>query len=161
MATHGTVDVWLDRIKDIAPIIREHAAEADAKRRLSRPVVDAMLQAGLYRLSRPKAFGGFEVDPITMFRVVEEVARHDGAAGWNLQLALGANSFLAWLPDEGAAEIMNSHPDTIIAGSFTPGPRAMPVDGGYRLSGQWPFVSWRTDAGGGVRLGLLCFLNRG
>jgi len=54
MATHGTVDVWLDRIKDIAPIIREHAAEADTKRRLSRPVVDAMLQAGLYRLSRPK-----------------------------------------------------------------------------------------------------------
>jgi alkylation response protein AidB-like acyl-CoA dehydrogenase len=45
MATYGTVDVWLDRIKDIAPIIREHAAEADAKRRLSRPVVDAMLQA--------------------------------------------------------------------------------------------------------------------
>ena len=37
MATHGTVDVWLDRVKDIAPIIREYAAEADAKWRLSRP----------------------------------------------------------------------------------------------------------------------------
>jgi hypothetical protein len=37
MATHGTIDVWLDRVKDIAPIIREYAAEADAKWRLSRP----------------------------------------------------------------------------------------------------------------------------
>jgi alkylation response protein AidB-like acyl-CoA dehydrogenase len=109
-------------------------------------VVDAMLQAGLYNMARPKAFGGLEVDPLTMFRVVEEVARHDGAAGWNLQLALGAHSFLAWLPDEGAAEIMHSHPDTIIAGSFTPGPRAIPVDGGYRLRGQWPFVSGGHDS---------------
>jgi alkylation response protein AidB-like acyl-CoA dehydrogenase len=146
MATNVAADALLDRVKDIAPMIRAHAAEAEEKRRLSRPVVDAMLQAGLYNMARPKAFGGLEVDPITMFRVVEEVARHDGAAGWNLQLALGAHSFLAWLPDEGAAEIMHSHPDTIIAGSFTPGPRAIPVDGGYRLRGQWPFVSGGHDS---------------
>ena len=31
-------------------------------------------------MSRPKAFGGLEVDPVTMFRVVEEVARQDSAA---------------------------------------------------------------------------------
>jgi alkylation response protein AidB-like acyl-CoA dehydrogenase len=76
-----------------------------------------------------------------MFQVIEEVARHDSAAGRNLQLALSANPFLTWLPEEGAAETMNSHPDTIIEGSFTLGPRAIPVDGGYRLSGQWLFVS--------------------
>ena len=145
MATNVTVDSLLDRVKDIAPIIREHAAEAEEKRRLSRPVVDAMLQAGLYSMSHPKAFGGLEVDPITMFRVVEEVARHDSAAGWNLQLAGGGSCFLAWLPDEGAAEIMNSPPNTIIATSFTPGRQAIPVDGGYRLRGQWPFVSGSHD----------------
>ena len=47
MATHGTVDVWLDRVKDSAPIIRKYAAETKEKRRLARPVFDAMLQAGL------------------------------------------------------------------------------------------------------------------
>ena len=145
MATNVTADSLLDRVKDIAPIIRAHAAEAEEKRRLSRPVVDAMLQAGLYSMSHPKAFGGLEVDPLTMFRVVEEVARHDSAAGWNLQLAVAASCFLAWLPDEGAAEIMHSPPSTIIAASFTPGRQAIPVDGGYRLRGQWPFVSGSHD----------------
>ena len=145
MATNVTVDALLDRGKDIAPIIREHAAEAEEQRRLSRSVVDAMRQAGLYSMSHPKAFGGLEVDPITMFRVVEEVTRQDSAAGWNLQIAAAGNCILAWLPDEGAAEIMNSHPQTIIAGSFTPGRQAIPVDGGYRLSGQWPFVSGDHD----------------
>jgi hypothetical protein len=47
MATHGTVDVWLDRVKDSAPIIRKYAAETKEKRRLARPVFDAILQAGL------------------------------------------------------------------------------------------------------------------
>src|SRR5215467_14306587 len=107
METTVTVDALLNRVKDIAPIIREYAPEAEEKRRLSRPVVDAMLQAGLYSMSHPKAFGGLEVNPITMFRVVEEVARHDSAAGWNLQLAVAAGYFLAWLPDAGAAEIMH------------------------------------------------------
>src|SRR2546426_10536383 len=145
MATNITVDPIFARVKEIAPIIRQHAAEAEEKRRLSRPVVDAMLKAGLYSMARPKAFGGLEVDPITMFRVLEEVARQDSAAGWNLCLSSGGNYFLAWLPDEGAAEIMNSHPNTIIAGSFTPGRQAMPVDGGYRLRGQWPFNSGSHD----------------
>jgi alkylation response protein AidB-like acyl-CoA dehydrogenase len=146
MATNVTLDALLDRVKDIAPIIRAHAAEAEAQRRLSRPVVDAMLQAGPYSMARPKAFGGLEVDPLTMFRVIEEVARHDSAAGWNVQIAAATNCNMAWLPDEGAAEILNSHPNTIIAGSFTPGPRAMPVDGGYRLSGRCPFFSGGHDA---------------
>jgi indole-3-acetate monooxygenase len=145
MATNITVDPIFARVKEIAPIIREHAAEAEEKRRLSRPVVDAMLKAGLYSMALPKASGGLELDPITMFRVVEEVARHDNAAAWNLQISVASSCFLAWLPDEGAAEIINSHPNTIIAGSFTPGRQAVPVDGGYRLIGQWPFVSGGHD----------------
>jgi hypothetical protein len=47
MATNVTLDALLDRVKDIAPILRAHAAEAEERRHLSRPVVDAMLQAGL------------------------------------------------------------------------------------------------------------------
>ncbi len=80
-----------------------------------------------------------------MFRVIEEVARIDSAAGWNLQLSLAALVFLAWLPEEGAAEILNAHPSTIVGGSFTPGRRAIAVDGGYRLTGQWPYVSGGHD----------------
>jgi alkylation response protein AidB-like acyl-CoA dehydrogenase len=80
MAMNVTVDTLLDRVKDIAPILCAYAAEAEAQRRLARPVIDAMLQAGLYSMSHPKAFGGLEVDPLTMFRVVEDVAYQDSAA---------------------------------------------------------------------------------
>src|SRR4029434_2195215 len=83
MATNVTLDALLDRVKDIAPILRAHAAEAEERRRLSRPVVDAMLQAGLYSMARPKAFGGLEADPLTMLRGVEEGGRQDSAAARN------------------------------------------------------------------------------
>jgi alkylation response protein AidB-like acyl-CoA dehydrogenase len=63
MAMHGTVDTLLDRVKAIAPMLRAYAAEAEAQRRLARPVIEAMRQAGLYSMAHPQAFGGLEVDP--------------------------------------------------------------------------------------------------
>lgn len=142
----ATVDVLLDKVKDIAPTLRRHAEEAEQARRLSRPVVDAMVQAGLYRMARPQAFGGLELDPVSMFRVVETVARHDSAAGWNLQNSTGVDPVLAWLPDAGAAEILEGHPEVILGTSFNPtGGQARPVAGGYRVTGRWSFVSGAYD----------------
>jgi indole-3-acetate monooxygenase len=146
MSGEITAESLLEKVKEIAPLIRKHAEEAERNRRLSRPVVDAMLAAGLYGMFHPKVFGGLELDPVTMFCVVEEVARHDSAAGWNLQLSVGANCSLPWLPDEGAAEIMRSQKTVIVAGSFTPGRQAIPVEGGYRLTGRWPFGSGSHDS---------------
>ena len=140
-AANPDVNSLLENAKQIGPIIRQYAAEAERERRLSRPVVDAMVRTGLYGMARPRAFGGPEADPVSMFRVVEEVARHDSAAGWNLQISLAVHSFLAWLADEGAAEILNDGPPAILGASFSPGPPAIAVEGGYRVSGQYPFVS--------------------
>jgi alkylation response protein AidB-like acyl-CoA dehydrogenase len=141
----ATVESLLDSVKEIAPILRAHSEESEKARRLSRPAVDAMLKAGLYSLSRPKAAGGFELDPVSMFRVVEEVAREDSASGWNLQLSIAAHFLLAWLPEEGAAEILEGPREVILGTSFTPKGQAIPVDGGYRVTGQWPFVSGAHD----------------
>jgi alkylation response protein AidB-like acyl-CoA dehydrogenase len=142
----GTVDLLLDKVQQIAPIIQAHAEEAEQARRLARPVVEAMQQAGLYNMARPQTFSGLELDPVSIFKVVEAVARQDSAAGWNLQLSLAVHWLLAWLPDKGAAEILEGRPDVILGTSFTPTGQAIPVEGGYRLSGQWPFVSGAHDA---------------
>jgi hypothetical protein len=56
-------------------------------------------------------------------------------------MSVGASCFLAWLPEEGAAEILTNPPTPIVAGTLFPGSQAIPVAGGYRLRGQWPFVT--------------------
>ena len=99
-----------------------------------------MRACGLYRLWRPRAFGGLEVDPMTAFRVLEEVSRIDSAAGWNLQLSSAIDAMGAWFPDEGAKEIYGQ-PGASFGGWFFPSRRAVAADGGYHVTGQTPFVS--------------------
>src|SRR5271167_3105220 len=130
----ASVSSLLDAVRQIEPVIRTHAADAERERRLPDAVADAMRASGLYRLWRPQAFGGLEVDPMTAFQVIEEVSRIDSAAGWNLQLSCAIDAFGAWFPDDGAKEIFGQ-PDTILAGGFFPPRRAVAVDGGYRVTG--------------------------
>jgi indole-3-acetate monooxygenase len=134
-------DELLRRVGDLGPLIRKHAPEAERNRCLSAAVVDAMREADLYTMARPKAYGGLELDPVSSFRVVEEVARHDSAAGWNLNLSTAGDYIPAWLPDDGADEILTTQ-RLILSASFNPNPGgAVAVGGGYRVNGQWRFVS--------------------
>jgi indole-3-acetate monooxygenase len=137
---NASLSSLLDAVRQIEPVIKAHAMEAEQERRLSDAVVDAMRARGLYRLWCPQAFGGLEVDPMTAFQVIEEVSRIDSAAGWNLQLSTAVDAFGPWFAEDGAKEIFGQ-PDTIFAGGFFPSRRAVAVDGGYRVTGQTPFAS--------------------
>jgi indole-3-acetate monooxygenase len=136
----GSLSSLLESVGQIEPVLREHAADAERERHLSDAVVDALRACGMNRLFRPRALGGLEADPITAFRVIEEISRIDSAAGWNLQLTSAIDAFGAWFPDDGAKEIFGQ-PDITFAGAFFPPRRAVPVAGGYRVTGQTPFAS--------------------
>jgi len=138
--TSASVSSLLDAVHQIEPVIRAHAEDAERERRLPDATAKAMRECGLYRLWRPKAFGGLELDPMTAFQVIEEVSRIDSAAGWNLQLSSAIDAIGAWFPDEGAKAIYGE-PDSSFGGSFFPPRRAVAVEGGYRLDGRTPFVS--------------------
>ena len=132
-------DNLLQAVQALEPTIRQYAGDAERDRKLSKAVAEAMQQAGLYRLWRPKTYGGFELDPISGLRIIEAVSRIDSAAGWNLQIAVAHDLFAPWFGDKAAAEIF--HADAIPVGAFNPPRIAIPVEGGYRISGQAPFVS--------------------
>ena len=136
----------LDTVARIGPVIREHADEAEAGRRLSAPVMDAMRGAGLFRMLAPRSLGGLEVDPMTFARVAEAVARHDPAAGWALQAGNVGDFFAARLPDEGVEEIVGDDPDQLMAAAFHPPMEGVAVDGGYRISGRRPLASTIRDS---------------
>ena len=141
VTTTTTADELLQAVERIRPVIEEHAPRGEELRRMPDPVYDAMVDAGLFRMLVPEAYGGLDVHPTVAYQVWEAVARIDAAAGWNLQIANAASGFAAWLPAEGADEVMASGPDTIGAGAFFPPAAAVLVDGGWRLTGRAPFAS--------------------
>jgi indole-3-acetate monooxygenase len=121
-------------------MIRAASAKAEIERRLSPHVSEALREAGCYHLFRPRSRGGLELDPVSAFRVIEELSRIDSAAGWNPFIANASEPFGAWFSDETTAEVFGS-PRSVTAGGVFPPRRAVPVEGGYRLSGRSTFNS--------------------
>ncbi|MGH7555930.1 MAG: acyl-CoA dehydrogenase family protein, partial [Longimicrobiales bacterium] len=136
----------LDAAREIAPIVRAHSQEAERERRLSRPVLDALRETGLLRMTTPRSLGGLETDPVARALVVEEFGRHDAAAAWTLENPLDWAFFCCRLPDEGAEEIYSHGADILIAGQVGRPLKATLANGGYRISGRAPFVSNCYDA---------------
>ena len=136
----------IEAAKEIAPIVAKYSEDGERERRLSRPVLDALREAGLLRMMIPRSFGGLETDPVTRTLVVEEIGRHDSAAAWTLENPLDWAFFCARLPDEGAEEIYSGGADILIAAQFGRPLQAISADGGYRISGRAPFVSNCLDA---------------
>jgi alkylation response protein AidB-like acyl-CoA dehydrogenase len=136
----------IEAAKEIAPIVAKYSDDGERERRLSRPVLDALREAGLLRMMIPRSFGGLETDPVTRTLVVEEIGRHDSAAAWTLENPLDWAFFCARLPDEGAEEIYSGGADVLIAAQFGRPLQAISADGGYRISGRAPFVSNCLDA---------------
>ena len=133
--------LFTDAVNVLAPQIQASAEESERMRRLPLPVVEAMAQAGLFRLWIPRALGGDETDPMTFLRVVETISRIDGSAGWCQMIGGTLGALAGYLPAEGAHEIYGSDPHVITGGSFAPFGQAVVEPGGYRVTGRWPLAS--------------------
>jgi alkylation response protein AidB-like acyl-CoA dehydrogenase len=135
------LDGYRRKIEEIVPLIRAHADEAERNARLSQEVAEAMARAGLYRVAAPRSLGGGETHPFTQIGVIEQVASADGSAGWNLMIGIETTGILGSALAHERAEAMYADPLLIIAGALNPKGTAEAMDGGYRVSGQWPFAS--------------------
>ena len=126
--------------RDLAPMAREAALEAERERRLPAPLVAAISGAGLFRMLVPRELDGGEATPAQLIDAVETLANGDGAAGWCLAVASTSGMLAAYLPEDQAAEVYGD-PDGIAGGVFAPKGRAVEGPDGLLASGRWPFAS--------------------
>ena len=140
----------------LGPTIVEHADAGERARRLPAPTVAAFNAAGLLRLSVPAAFGGHEAPLSTQLRVIEEVARHDGSAGWCVMIHATCSVLCSHLGDDVVGELFGADGTDVMCGVYAPKGRGKAVEGGIEASGRWSFASgcehsrWRL---GGVLIG--------
>jgi alkylation response protein AidB-like acyl-CoA dehydrogenase len=126
----------------LQPVLRGYREEIEREQRLPKALVEQLRAAGLYSLVIPRELGGSQADPLTYLRVVELMAEGAGSVGWNLANNTIAQLVTLGLPDEGVREIYAHGADTVIAGTAVQGGgEAVPVEGGYRVSGRWRFGS--------------------
>ena len=127
------------RARALAPLIAREADEIERRRRLTEPVVSALIDNGLYRTLLPKSLGGAEAAPTTFMQVLEEIAKADASVAWCLGQCSVCAMTAASLDHDVAAEIFNTPPGILAWGAIANEARA--VDGGYRVTARWNFAS--------------------
>ena len=70
-------ETLLDAVERIRPVLERCAPEAEAERALPHEAYDAMIDAGLFRMLAPRAFGGMELHPAEILRVIDALQTAD------------------------------------------------------------------------------------
>ena len=137
-ATHYRI-----RAKDVAAIADQFADEGDRAGRLSQPVVEALHREGLLGMWVPRSVPrGSELDVLSSLEVIENVSYGDPSTGWVLMAAsLAIGTGAAYLESSAVDELFGGTALPVIAGQGTRPGTAVPVSGGFRLSGSWSFAS--------------------
>src|SRR6266700_2700375 len=132
---------WVERARALAPVVAQWRDAGEQERHIPRPLFEALCDAGVFTMSAAKAVGGAEVEEETVLQVIEELARQDGSVGWNVMIASNAAIIASYLPATTLREVYRGGPSTVLAGALLPKGAAIPVPGGFRLTGRWTFAS--------------------
>jgi alkylation response protein AidB-like acyl-CoA dehydrogenase len=135
----------LENARKLAPKVAARAEEIARLRRLPAELVADLKSAGVFRMPMPAAWGGPEMSPRAQNEVVEILSTADASVGWCVMIGSDAGFYSAFLEDA-AARALYPDLDMVTAGLLGPAGRAVPVPGGYRVSGRWAFGSGCTHA---------------
>ena len=135
-------DEAMRRARDIVPVLRERAQASEDARVLTRDNEQLLHETGLFRFQQPKIFGGMELPFVALVDIVAEVARGCPSTAWNVG-NLGCHHWiLGYYHPDTQHELWDANPDVLIASSIAlAAGRARKVDGGFIVSGRWPFSS--------------------
>lgn len=140
------VHPMVQKARDLTPLIAGASAENDERRALAQPVVRALIDGGFFCMLKTSAVGGMELKPSIFAQVTEAIAAADGSTGWVVCQSNGCSTTSAYLDADMAREIFG-RPDGIVAWGPPGSPyEATPVEGGYRITGKWRFMSGSQNA---------------
>lgn len=132
----------LDRAEALVPTLADRAVEAETLRRLPPDTERDLHDSGLYRILQPRRIGGAQLSYRALIDFGAVLARGCASTAWNLTNLASHHWMLAMFPATAQDRVWNENPDALIASSFIfPAGKARAVDGGYLLSGRWPFSS--------------------
>jgi len=136
-----TPEEMIARAHKMIPILRARQAECEAGGNVPEEINHELIRAGFYRVVQPRRFGGYEFDIPTFYRVMMEISRGCSETGWVLSLTAGHPIILAFFSEEGQRDVYGTTGEFRCPAGFNPPGVAVPVEGGYRVTGSWVSAS--------------------
>ncbi|MFJ6328460.1 MULTISPECIES: acyl-CoA dehydrogenase [unclassified Rhizobium] len=131
----------INAARNLIPVLRERTQETEKNRCLPEETRQDLRRSGVARLLQPASFGGAEGSLEHLVDILIPVASGCPSTSWCLAQYLFHNYMIAHWPLEAQKEVWED-PTNLVSGILVPRlGKARQVEGGYELTGQWPFVS--------------------
>jgi alkylation response protein AidB-like acyl-CoA dehydrogenase len=127
--------------RDLVPVIDRAGARIERERRLPADILEQLYDARLFRLTIPRSGDGEEVEPTTLFQVVEALAQGDASVAWCVGQANGVGTASAYLAPHVRDAIFGPRNAVVASGPNNRKATAVACDGGYRVTGNFRFAS--------------------
>jgi 3-hydroxy-9,10-secoandrosta-1,3,5(10)-triene-9,17-dione monooxygenase len=135
-------DEMVARARAFIPRLREQQDDAERRGYYSAELHAQFLEAGFSRILQPRRFGGYEFDLETFLRTMVAISTGDPGTGWGLTLGSSHAALVAaHFPADVQAEMFGPDGDFRCPHPASPTGEATRVEGGFRLSGRWPYAS--------------------
>ncbi len=138
-----TVDAeeLIRRATELQPLLARNAAQAETDRRIPEENIEAIRDAGLFKLMIPKRLGGYETTIKTQLEVTAALGEACGSTAWVVALTNVCAWFTGLFCDQAQRDVFGADPDARVAGVFAPSTGVEKVEGGYRVTGKWAWSS--------------------
>ena len=126
----------------LGPLLAAAAPAIESKRELTSDALNALHQAGLFRMLLPRSFGGHELPAPVYLEAIEELAKADASTAWCVAQTSVCSTIAASLRHEVACEIFGKDARALLAwGPLGRSSKAVRVKDGYRVTGTWHYAS--------------------
>lgn len=135
------------RARELQPLLRKNSAEGEKNRRVLEESIQALQDAGLFKLLQPRRFGGYESSMEALVDVSAAVGEADGGTAWVVSL-LNSGAWLAGcFTDRAQNDVWGDDPRALVSGVFSPRVESRKVPGGFQVTGKWFYNSgsWHAD----------------
>ncbi|MDX6743960.1 acyl-CoA dehydrogenase family protein [Actinocorallia sp. A-T 12471] len=130
-----------ERAAALVPLLRENAARTENDRRVAQENIDALTEAGLFRITIPAVYGGEEVSIREFVEMSAQLARGCGSTAWVATLVNVCNWLVGLYPRQAQDEVFGADPNARVCGVLAPSATARAVEGGLVVTGRWGFAS--------------------
>ena len=137
---------WVARARALAPVIEAAASRTEQESKIPADVLSAMHDAGLFHILLPVSLGGAATDLVTFNQVVEAVATADASPAWCLAQSVASSHTAGFLDPKIAREVFGANNALVAWGPPAGIAKAIPVEGGYVVTGKWRFASGSANA---------------
>jgi alkylation response protein AidB-like acyl-CoA dehydrogenase len=129
------------RARALRPLLAANASQGETDRRVVAESIQALTDAGLFKIAVPKRYGGYETSVRTMLDVSAAVAEADGGTAWVLTLINVSHWLVGLFPQRAQDDVFGADPAAKVSGVLAPTSTAVRVDGGWRVTGKWFYNS--------------------